>query len=150
VFACFGVIFLTTGILLGRLLDDTAGRYAKYIAGGLLLVLGIRAIIDVFRGGYDDEGPARSLEPRAVIITGLVVSLDKLAVGLALAVADVRIAPVIVYLAIQGAVATWIGLALGTRLGTRLGDYAHLAAGLVFTALGALIVFQTATDRSLL
>src|SRR5262245_55642388 len=136
VFAIFGVTLLAAGVLLERLLDDSLGTIAKYLAGGLLIAIGVHAIGDVWRGGYVDEGPKRSLEPRAVVMTGLIVSVDKLAVGIAMAVVDVRLGPVLVYLAVQGFAATWIGLTLGTRLGERLGDAAHLTAGIVFALLG--------------
>jgi putative Mn2+ efflux pump MntP len=68
----------------------------------------------------------------------------------ALAVVDVSLAPVLVYLAVQGFVATFAGLLLGQRLGSRLGDAAHLVAGGVFVVLGAIILYQTAASRSLL
>jgi putative Mn2+ efflux pump MntP len=96
VFACFGVVLLALGDLFGRLLSDTLGNIASYLAGGLLLLLGLRAVLDVVRGGYDEGSSRRSLDPRSVMLTGLVVSLDKLAVGVALAVVDVSLAPVLI------------------------------------------------------
>jgi putative Mn2+ efflux pump MntP len=149
-FALFGVVLLALGVLFGRLLSDTLGSVASYLAGGLLLVLGLRAIGDVILGGYDDESTPRSLDPKSVLLTGLVVSLDKLAVGVALAVVEVSLGPVLAYFAVQGFLATLAGLWLGKRLGSRLGDAAHLVAGGVFVVLGAIIVYQTAANRAML
>jgi putative Mn2+ efflux pump MntP len=150
VFACVGVVLLALGVLAGRLLSDTLGSVASYLAGGLLLVLGLRAVGDVVLGGYDEGSSSRPLDPRSVLLTGFVVSLDKLAVGVAMAVVEVSLGPVLAYFAVQGFVATLAGLALGGRLGSRLGDAAHLVAGGVFVVLGAIIVYQTAANHSLL
>jgi putative Mn2+ efflux pump MntP len=67
-----------------------------------------------------------------------------------MAVVEVSLGPVLAYFAVQGFVATLAGLALGGRLGSRLGDAAHLVAGGVFVVLGAIIVYQTAANHSLL
>jgi putative Mn2+ efflux pump MntP len=101
VFAGFGVVLLALGVLIGRLLSDTLGSVASYLAGGLLLILGLRAVGDVILGGHDEGSNARSAEPKSALLAGLVVSLDKLAGG-------------------------------------------------VFVVLGAIIVYQTAANRSIL
>jgi manganese efflux pump family protein len=80
-------------------------------------------------------------------LTGVAVSLDKLAVGVSLSVVEIAIAPVLVYLAVQGFVATMLGLMLGKRLGSRLAEAAHVLAGAVFVFLGLLIIVQTARIR---
>jgi putative Mn2+ efflux pump MntP len=60
---------------------------------------------------------------------------------------EIAIAPVLVYLAVQGFVATMLRLMLGKRLGSRLGDAAHALAGAVFVVLGLLIIIQTGRNR---
>lgn len=41
-FAAIGVALLASGLLLGQLLTDNLGDVASYIAGGALLLLGLR------------------------------------------------------------------------------------------------------------
>jgi putative Mn2+ efflux pump MntP len=148
-FACLASTLLALGVLGGRLLSDTLGNVASYLAGGALLVIGLRSLADVFIFVSDEEPPPPSLDPKSVLTTGLVVSLDKLAVGVSLAVVEVRLGPVLIYIAVQSFLVTLLGLFLGTRLGSRLGDAAHALAGGVFVVLGALIVYKTMTGSSL-
>jgi putative Mn2+ efflux pump MntP len=65
-----------------------------------------------------------------------------------LSLVEIAIAPVLVYLAVQGFIATWLGLLLGKRIGSRLGDAAHALSGAVFVVLGLLIIMQTARNRN--
>jgi putative Mn2+ efflux pump MntP len=146
IFSFFGVLLPLIGIVAGRWLSDALGAAIAYLAGGLLIVVGLRALGDVFLANTrTDEGSSSlSLDARAVILTGCVVALDNLAVGLALGVAPVRLGPILGYLAIESFVATLLGLALGQRLGSRLGPGAEALGGAVFVRYGVALVVQTA------
>jgi manganese efflux pump family protein len=145
IFSFFGVLMPLIGIGAGRWLSDAFGAAIAYLAGAFLIVVGLRALGDVFLSSADDAGSSSlSLEPRAVILTGCVVALDNLAVGLALGVAPFRLGPILGYLAIQSFVATLLGLVLGQRLGSRLGPGAEALGGAVFVLYGVVLVVQTA------
>jgi putative Mn2+ efflux pump MntP len=81
-------------------------------------------------------------------MTGVVVSFDKLAVGLALAVADFSFRLALGYAAAVSFFSTIAGLSLGTRIGTRFGAAAHAFAGTVFVVLGAVIIYKTAAGET--
>lgn len=150
VFAVLTLVLLTFGVILGRLLDESLGNKAAYIAGGALILFGVRALLEALRGGHEHPDVSESLEPKAVLITGLMVNMDKLAVGVSLAFVDVALVPLIGYVSIQSFGATLLGLVLGKRLGAKAGETAAVLAGVIFVVLGAVIIYQTATDGKLI
>jgi putative Mn2+ efflux pump MntP len=50
VFAFAGVVLLTIGVVVGRLLNDNHGHFASYLAGAALLIIGLRGVISAFFG----------------------------------------------------------------------------------------------------
>jgi putative Mn2+ efflux pump MntP len=144
-FSAIGVTLLAAGLLLGRLLSDNLGDFASYVAGAVLLLIGLRTLRGLFWQGSDHQQEAVPLNSRAILLTGVAVSFDKLAIGLALAVADFSISLALTYAALISFVSTLMGLSLGARLGSRLGAPAHAVGGLVFVVLGVVIIYKTAT-----
>ncbi len=151
VFACFEGLMPIVGLLLGQGLGARLGAFATYAAAGILLVLGgleIREALQDDDDDDDDDVPSRAAmaeRPRALLLAGLSVSLDELAVGLALGVLHVPLGPALAYIALQAFVLTFSGLALGTRLGARLGERAELVAGVVLALLGLALLLSEAT-----
>jgi len=148
VFACFEGLMPIAGLLLGQGLGARLGALATYAAAGILLVLGGLEIREALQDDDDDDGPDRAAlaeRPRALLLAGLSVSLDELAVGLALGVLHVPLGPALAYIALQAFALTFSGLALGTRLGARLGERAELVAGVVLALLGLALLLSEAT-----
>jgi len=154
VFACFEGLMPIAGLLLGQGLGARLGAFATYAAAGILLVLGGLEIREALHNDDDDDDrPDRAAlaeRPRALLLAGLSVSLDELAVGLALGVLHVPLGPALAYIALQAFVLTFIGLALGTRLGARLGERAELVAGVVLALLGLALLLSEATGSHFL
>jgi putative Mn2+ efflux pump MntP len=146
VFALLTLLLLSLGLGLGRLLDESLGNRAAYIAGTALILFGLRAAAEAFQRGHDHPDVTDSLGPRAVLTTGVMVNLDKLAVGVSLAFVERSLGLLIAYVTVQAYVATLLGLVLGKRMGAKAGETAAVAAGLIFVVLGAAIIYQTATD----
>jgi putative Mn2+ efflux pump MntP len=148
IFAAFGVTLLALGLLVGNLLSDGIGDLASYFAGIALIALGMRTLIGLILTDHSsDEEP--DLAPRSVAMTGLVASVDKLAVGISLSLIDLSVPYTLLYFAVQGFILTMLGLALGQRIGARLGVLAHLLAGGVLVLLGVIIIVQTARHHAL-
>jgi manganese efflux pump family protein len=123
-FAAVGVALLAAGLLFGEALVNAFGDATSYLAGGGLLAIGLKSIWDVVTGEQEEEIEALDDPPaaqRPLVLTALVVSLDKLAIGISLAVADLSLGRVLISVAILCFVATLAGLSVGTRLGARLG-----------------------------
>jgi putative Mn2+ efflux pump MntP len=136
IFACFEGLMPIIGLLIGQRLGTALGTVAAYIAGGILIVIGGLEIREALLDEEDSDETPVTGKQRPVILTGLSVSLDELAVGFALGVLGVPIGPALLYIALQAFVLTFVGLRLGQRLGHRLGERAELAAGIVLALLG--------------
>jgi putative Mn2+ efflux pump MntP len=150
VFAFLAFLMTTLGALFGRLLDGNLGNRTSYIAGAVLIVVGLYALAEIFFGDDQDETPEKAVSTSKLILTGIVVCLDKFAVGVALSFIDVSIPSTIAFLVIQSFFVTLFGISLGKRLGANAGDIAKVVAGLIFVVLGSVVVYQTYTNQNYL
>lgn len=155
VFACCEGLMPIVGLLVGQGIGERLGGFATYAAAGILIVLGGREIREALREDDDDDNDHAPAQPaaqhqRPLLLTGLAVSLDELAVGLALGVLHVPLGPALAYIALQAFVLTFVGLALGARLGRHLGERAELVAGVVLALLGVALALSEATDKHFL
>ncbi len=150
IFGAIAFLMTSLGVLFGRLLGDRLGDHASYIAGAVLLIVGFRALADGLLGERDEEVIARSFDVTAIVLVGVVVCIDKLAVGLTIAFIDASATPLIAWIVVISFVATMLGLSLGQRLGAHAEHLAEIAAGALFVFLGLLIIYQTAVGESYL
>lgn len=157
-FAFFEGLMPVVGLVIGQHLSGLLGEMATYAAGILLLALGGWEIREALTGD-DLETSAQHAEvqaaskfasqiarlDRSILITGLSVSLDELAVGFSLGVLGVALGPALAYIALQAFALTFAGLWLGTRVGAKMGERAELTAGIVLALLGAAVIVGEAT-----
>lgn len=148
-FALFEGLMPVVGLLIGQGLGSALGAIATYVAAGILIVIGGLEIKEAVLDD-DDDDEAIDLSPtaekrRPLLLTGLSVSLDELAVGFALGVLHVPLGPALAYIAVQAFALTFVGLLIGQRLGKRLGERAELAAGIVLALLGIAIFLSETT-----
>lgn len=157
-FAFFEGLMPVVGLIIGQHMSGLLGEIATYAAGILLLALGGWEIREALTGD-DLEGSAQQAEvqaasksasqiarlDRSILITGLSVSLDELAVGFSLGVLGVALGPALTYIALQAFALTFAGLWLGTRVGAKMGERAELTAGIVLALLGAAVILGEAT-----
>jgi putative Mn2+ efflux pump MntP len=151
VFAVAGLALMTAGLLFGEALERAFGNAVSYVAGAGLLAIGLTFVWEVVSGDEREEIEALDRSPEAqrpLLLTAVMVSADKLAIGISLALADLPLSAVMVYVAGLGFGATLAGLSAGARLGARVGAAAHGVAGVVFVLLGAVIVFKAAAGGS--
>jgi putative Mn2+ efflux pump MntP len=148
IFAFLAFLMTSLGVLFGRLLDDSLGSRTSYIAGAVLIVVGLNALAEILFGDKHDAGQGKKLETSNIILTGIVVCLDKFAVGVALAFLDVSVSSTIAFLVVQSFIVTLMGIALGKRLGARIGVMAKVVAGLIFVFLGSVIIYQTYANQN--
>lgn len=148
-FAAFEGLMPVAGLLLGRQFDAVLGAAATYAAALLLVAIGLLAI----KEALSDDGSASLADvgdARKLLLTGLSVSLDELAVGFSLGVLGAPLGPALGYIAIQAFALTMLGLRLGRGLGQRLGERAELASGVVLSLLGAALIISEATGSHFL
>ncbi|MCW3098751.1 MAG: hypothetical protein JWL77_4369 [Chthonomonadaceae bacterium] len=150
-FAFFEGLMPVGGLLLGKQLSNVIGSRAGYIAAVLLIAVGAFALKEACSDeDEEDEEVLSLLDGKKLLLTGLSVSLDELAVGFSLGLLHVALLPTLAYIAVQAFGITFLGLALGARLGKRLGDKAEFASGIVLILLGiALLINQITGSRFL-
>lgn len=158
-FAFFEGLMPVVGLVIGQHMSGLLGEIATYAAGILLLALGGWEIREALTGD-DLEASAQQAASksasqiarldRSILITGLSVSLDELAVGFSLGVLGVALGPALIYIALQAFALTFAGLWLGTRVGAKMGERAELMAGIVLALLGAAVIVSEATGLHIL
>jgi putative Mn2+ efflux pump MntP len=140
IFGAFETGMPLVGLLLGRVLASALGHAAQWTGAALLVAAGFYAVVQAIRGA-GDETPAipASQRPGRLLVVGVALSIDNLAVGFALGTFHVNLA---VAAAVIGAVSigmSLLGLELGSRLGARAGDRGELVGGLVLIGVGVAV-----------
>jgi putative Mn2+ efflux pump MntP len=124
------------GILLSDVIGGALGDSARWVGGALLACLGLW----MMRGG-DDDGPAVApLGAGALILAGLAVSIDEIAVGVSLGLGGVNVPVLVTTIGCVVFSATMAGLTLGALLSHHAERAGKLAAW-ALVALGALLAF---------
>jgi manganese efflux pump family protein len=142
VFGLFETGMPILGVLLGHGLARNLGHAAHWIGAALLIIVGGYAAIQAARdrGGKDTASRAvHELNTGSLLLTGLALSIDNLAVGFALGTYHVSL---IVAAAVIGATSvtlSLVGLELGGRLGAGIVDRGELVGGLVLVGVGIAI-----------
>lgn len=137
VFGAFEAGMPVLGLLLGHGLAGVLGPAARWVGAGLLMATGGYGLIQ--QRWHDREDTAAARGPGRLVITGLALSMDNLAVGFALGAYHVSFA---LAAAIIGAVSVTLsltGLELGARLGARTGQRGEALGSLILIAVGAAI-----------
>lgn len=126
------------GVALGHSLASALGHAAHWVGGGLLTAAGVYGLIQAWRAGAEaPSSPERQQQFGRLLVTGMALSIDNLAVGFALGTYHVSLP-----LAIIGTVSVVMslaGLELGTRIGRRAGQRGELLSGLVLIGVGVAI-----------
>jgi len=129
------------GLGLGTALARGIGQAAGYLAGAAVIAIGAWMLL---AGDNDDEKASRITATRglALIVLGISISLDELAIGFTIGLARLPATVVIVAIALQALAAAQLGLALGARIGERWREHAEQAAGIALVLLGAYLITE--------
>jgi manganese efflux pump family protein len=140
IFGLFEAGMPLLGLLLGHSLAHTLGAAAHWIGAALLIATGSYAVVQAIRSqaSKQHEPPAEAARQRTgrLLVTGIALSIDNLAVGFALGTFHVNLAVAAITIGVVSVTLSLIGLDLGDRLGTRTGERGELLGGLVLIAVG--------------
>ena len=137
VYSVFQFMMPMIGWLLVRTVVGWFGfvqNHVPYIALGLLLLIGIKMIVECLRGKEDEE--VRRLTVPVLLLQGVATSIDALSVGFTIAEYDLL--PALCASLIIGAVTfviCLIGLWIGRRFGSIL-KHAEVVGGVILIAIG--------------
>jgi manganese efflux pump family protein len=128
------------GLLLGHSLARTLGQAAHGIGAALLIGTGSYAVVQAIRSraGKRHYPPAEAAQQRTgqLLVTGIALSIDNLAIGFALGTYRVNLAVAAITIGAVSVTLSLIGLELGDRLGTKTGERGELLGGLVLITVG--------------
>lgn len=140
VFGVFEAGMPVLGILAGRAVAGAVAGVAPVIGGVAVGLMGVAAVAEHLR---NRSRPAKQRSPALglgrLLVLGLVLSLDNLAVGFGLGSVKVSIVLAIVVIGVVSVVLSLCGLELGGRLGERMGARGELVGGVALMTVGVLI-----------
>jgi putative Mn2+ efflux pump MntP len=141
IFGLFETGMPVLGLLLGHRLARDLGHAAHWIGAALLIMTGLYAVIQAARGREErgDAGPAAAAAGRRtgrLLVTGIALSIDNLAVGFALGTYHISLVAAVVIIGAVSVTLSLLGLELGDRLGARTGDRGELIGGVVLIGVG--------------
>jgi putative Mn2+ efflux pump MntP len=139
IFGLFETAMPIAGLALGHGLAQSLGHSARWLSAGLLIATGVWAIAQAVRGDRQAAPALDGQRSGRLVITGLAISVDNLAVGFALSAFHVNLAVAAVTIGGISVALSLIGLESGAQIGTRSGQRGELLGGLVLIAVGAAI-----------
>lgn len=123
------------GVLVGHVVSRRLGGGAPVLAGTLLGVMGLYAILREFVGRPHPTRPKRTGTARLVVL-GAALSVDNLVIGFALGTKPVSLVAAAVVIAAVSTVLSLLGLELGGRVSPHLGTRGELLGGAVLLGVG--------------
>lgn len=137
--ALFHVLMPLAGIFAGQYVGALLGDLARYVSGGLLLLLGLHMILSSFK-----QGGFQAINPRSILgalLFSLSVSIDSFSVGVSLGMFQGNLLLTILSFGFFGGLMSLMGLGLGRRMGRQLGEYGEAAGGAILFGFGLLFIF---------
>ncbi len=130
------------GLALGAPLGEAIGGAAQFVAIGVLLGFGLYTLLHHNEGEKERVAALAQARGPGMLLLGLSISLDELAIGFTLGLLDVSVPLVLAVIAVQTAVVAQLGLRLGNRLSERLRERAVRVAGAALTGLGLVLLAE--------
>jgi manganese efflux pump family protein len=127
-------------LALGHSLASALGHAAHWVGGGLLIATGVYGLIQALRsGGKACGSPEGQQQLGRLLVTGIALSIDNLAVGFALGAYHVGLPLAAAVIGTVSVVMSLAGLELGARIEMRAGQRGGLLGGLVLIGVGTAI-----------
>lgn len=141
VFGVFEAAMPLLGLLLGDSVAHGLGGRAKLVAGLVLCLAGIYALVQGRGADEGVDGGAGSGGPgfRRLVVLAAALSVDNLAIGFALGAYHVNVIVAALAIGVVSVGLTLVGLELGSRVGTRLGKWGERAGGVLLVVIGVTV-----------
>ncbi len=152
VFGFFETGMPIIGLLAGRGAAGALGHATRWLGAGLLIATGSYSLVQALRSARDAAGPETQNEPPPgepppgepqrlgqLLVTGLALSIDNLAVGFALGAVYFSLPVAVIVIGAVSVTLSLLGLELGHRLSTRIGGRGEILGGLVLIGVGVAV-----------
>lgn len=139
------VAAMLIGLLLGAELAQAIGEPAGYVGAGVFTLLGAYLLVD--RDTSEAEHVRKRISEKVFGLIGLGISIspDELAAGFGLGLAHIPVAAGFVAIALQGLIASQLGLFLGARVGERFREAAGRLAAIGLLLIGIYQLLEQVT-----
>ncbi|MCK9181533.1 MAG: manganese efflux pump MntP family protein [Fibrobacteraceae bacterium] len=138
------------GYVCGNFLAEKIGSVDHWIAFALLLLLGIKMIVEGISGG-EDENFCKKLSIKMLVVLAVATSLDALAVGVMFGLVGSTIAIASILIGAVSLLMTEIGANIGKKAGHKISaKWAEIAGGAVLIGIGVKILYQHLTGNQIL
>ena len=140
VFGTFEAGMPVLGLALGHSLASGLGQVAHWLGAVLLIAIGAGSLVYAWRSRGRASSPGREVRQwrtGRVVLSGLALSIDNLAVGFAIGAYHVSLGVAAVTFGAVSVAMSLIGLELGAGIGSAAGDRSELIAGAMLIAVGA-------------
>lgn len=144
-FGGFQALMPWIGWLVGKQFERYITKFDHWIAFFLLTVIGGKMIVDVLRGGEDEESCLKDesrLDIKELFFLAIATSIDALAVGISFAFLKVAILPAVIIIGAVTFVISIIGVFIGNIFGSRYKSRAELVGGIILILLGIKILLD--------
>jgi putative Mn2+ efflux pump MntP len=138
VFGIFEAGMPVLGLVLGHGLASTLGHATRWVGAGLLIATGAYGLVQALRAGAAG-GAAGQLRLGRLLVTGIALSIDNLAVGFALGTYHVSLPLAAAIIGTVSVAMSLAGLELGGRIGLRAGQRGELLGSLILIGVGVAI-----------
>ena len=132
----FHIVMPLIGWYIGGFLGNLLGRMAAVAGAALLVYLGGRMILTVWRKGADDSAGSMIDNIWGIMLLAAGVSMDALSVGFTLGTRNVNLIQAAGLIGLVAGLMTFAGLVLGRFIGSWVGARAQMAGGAVLVGIG--------------
>jgi len=139
VFGIFEIGMPVVGLVLGHSLSHTLGSSARWLGGGLLILVGLYGLLTGLRRVERSPAASPEMSRGRLVVTGAALSIDNLVIGFALGAYHVSVVVAALVIGLVSVGLSLIGLELGARIGERTGDRAEVVGSAVLMAVGVAI-----------
>jgi putative Mn2+ efflux pump MntP len=139
IFGLFETGMPLIGLAAGHQIASALGQETRLLGGGLLIAAGLYGLLAGVRRGGRAVPLGRGKATGRLLLSGLALSVDNLAVGFALGTYHVSVVIAAVIIGAVSVALSLLGLELGSRGGTRLGVRGELPGALILVAVGIAI-----------
>jgi putative Mn2+ efflux pump MntP len=136
VFGLFEAGMPLLGLLLGHRLAGTLGHSARWIGAALLIATGLYGLMQALRHDGGGTAGAAAGGMGKLLISGLALSIDNLAVGFALGTYHVALVTAAVVIGAVSVAMALAGLELGRLVGTKVGGGGEALGSIVLLGVG--------------
>lgn len=141
-FGVFQAVMPLLGWLLGSAFEKYITTFDHWIAFGLLLILGTKALVDAIRDKDDDEKKEYKLDFKELTALAVATSIDALAVGVTFAFLQVSLALSVSLIGVITFVLCLLGVIIGNKFGSKWKKPASIAGGVVLIFMGVKILLE--------